>query len=115
MSVEANTTDRQGAQLSQECPPPANQPMGTNNRTAQCHWMRPLVPIGLGYANSAGTRQIVSRPAPGFSLVFSLFLSAGGYERAPPDFGFDFRAAKTEDFARVLRRLSILVAFIRRQ
>ncbi len=29
-------TDRQGAQLSQECPPPINnQSMGTNNRTAQ--------------------------------------------------------------------------------
>ena len=34
MSVE---TDKQGAQLSQECPPPINdQRMGTNSRTAQC-------------------------------------------------------------------------------
>ncbi len=32
-----NKTDRQGAQLSQECPLPANyQPMGTNNCMAQC-------------------------------------------------------------------------------
>src|SRR5713101_3194815 len=42
-------------------PPPINhQPMGTNNRTAQCHWMRPLVPIGLGCASSGGNGQFVS-------------------------------------------------------
>ena len=59
----ANKTDRQGAQLSQECPLPANyQPMGTNNCTAQMSLssMRPLVPIGLGCASSVLTRQIVS-------------------------------------------------------
>src|SRR6266852_5985956 len=61
MSVGTKITDRQGAQLSQECPPPINdQPMGTNNRMAQCLEMRPLVPIGLGCAGSVRNRQIVS-------------------------------------------------------
>ncbi len=61
ISVELKKNDRRGAQLSQECPLPINhQPMGTNNRKAQCRWMRSLVPIGLGYRISAGRRQIVS-------------------------------------------------------
>src|SRR5260370_19949571 len=38
-----------------------------------------------------------------------------GRQRSSLDFGFDFRAAETEDFARVLHRLSILVSFIRWQ
>ncbi len=40
-NIEVNRTDRQGAQLSQECPLPANyQPTGTNNRTAQCRCLQ---------------------------------------------------------------------------
>jgi hypothetical protein len=30
-------TDERGAQLSQECPPPVGDPMGTRGREAQCH------------------------------------------------------------------------------
>jgi hypothetical protein len=40
-SDEAYWTDRQGAQLSQECPLPIHhQPIGTNNRTAQCRCLQ---------------------------------------------------------------------------
>jgi hypothetical protein len=49
MRVEMRLTEGRGAQLSQVRPPSIkHQPMGTNKRTAQCRWMRPLVPIGLG-------------------------------------------------------------------
>src|SRR5260370_25410928 len=41
MDFEEEITDRWGAQLSQECPLPANhQPMGTNNRTEQCRCLQ---------------------------------------------------------------------------
>jgi hypothetical protein len=37
VSTQTKKTDRRGAQLSQECPPPINnESMGTDNRTAQC-------------------------------------------------------------------------------
>src|SRR5260370_15250371 len=58
----ANKTDRQGAQLSQECPLPANyQPMGTNNCTAQC----PCLQCGRLFRLDSAV-QVVCEPAKSF-------------------------------------------------
>jgi hypothetical protein len=112
-STETAISDEQGAQLSQECPPIHQQPGNGNKQPLGTMSIRCGRLFRLGWA-----LQVVSAPAesfhaggPGFGLVFSRIPSARGREH----FGFDFRAAETEDFARVSHRLSILVSFIRRQ
>jgi len=67
-NVEVNKTDGQGAQLSQECSPPANyQPMGTNNRTAQCRCLQCGRLFRLDWAV-----QVVSGPPRSFHSVGDL-------------------------------------------
>src|SRR5260370_20317735 len=59
-NVEVNKTDRQGAQLSQECPPPANyKPTGASSGTAQCLECARLFRLGLAV-------QVVLGPAKSF-------------------------------------------------
>lgn len=60
--IDANKTDKQGAQLSQECPPPINhKPIGTNNRTAQCRCLQCGRLFRLGLA-----MQVVQEGAKSF-------------------------------------------------
>src|SRR5882762_788179 len=79
MSVEANKTDRQGAQLSQECP----------HLSATSQWeqttvrhnvigIRPLVTIGPGLL------QVVSEPAKSFhaGALISVEFLAASHQRA---------------------------------
>ena len=62
MPAGRSRNDRRGAQLSQECPPPVdNQPMGTNNRTAQCRCLQCGRLFRLGLAI-----QVVPPPTKSF-------------------------------------------------
>ena len=101
--VEANKIDKQGAHSPKSAP--TRQQLANGNK--QPHGTMSvgcgrLFRLGFVGASSVGTRQIVSWPGPGCSLVLGRFPSARSRESAPLGFGFDFRAAKTEDFACIL-------------
>src|SRR5260370_36703353 len=80
MDFEEEITDRWGAQLSQECPLPANhQPMGTNNRTEQCRCLQCGRLFRLDLAG-----QVVSGPAKSFHGGGECFGPPGKQVSAPP-------------------------------
>jgi hypothetical protein len=101
MSVETKMADRQGAQLSQECPPPINnQPMGTNNRTAQCLECGRLFRLGLAVLVVSGTPK--SFRARALHLVLFLVHSHQRVAESP------LRSALDSTSARQNRRTSLV-------
>lgn len=95
--------DRWGAQLSQECPPPVDyQPIGTNNRTAQCRCLQCGRLFRLGLAIQVVPRHAKSFHRDGKISRDAAVPSSRGLQRAAPALGIDFRAAIAEDFGCIL-------------